>query len=187
MPLTVEELEIPDVKLIKPARFSDGRGFFTEAYNKAALRAAGIEFDFVQDNESVSTEAGTLRGLHFQAAPYAQTKLIRVLSGAILDIAVDIRKGSPTYGYWVKAEINSENGKQMLVPRGFLHGYMTLQPNTHVMYKVDAHYNQEAEGCVAWNDPDLAIDWGPLAKNAILSDKDETAPLFADIQSSLKA
>ncbi|GAB5459903.1 MAG: dTDP-4-dehydrorhamnose 3,5-epimerase [Henriciella sp.] len=187
MPLTIEELEIPEVKLIKPARFYDNRGFFTEAYNKVALQAVGIEFDFVQDNESISIEAGTLRGLHFQAAPYDQTKLIRVLSGAILDIAVDVRDRSPTYGCWVKAEISAESGKQVLVPRGFLHGYMTLEPNTHVLYKVDTHYNQEAEGCVAWNDPDLAIDWGPLAKNVILSDKDKTAPLFANFQSGLKA
>lgn len=143
----------------------------------------GIDIDFVQDNESLSATKGTLRGLHYQAPPFAQTKLVRVGKGAILDVAVDARKGSPNYGKWVAEEISAENGAQILVPQGFLHGFLTLTPDVLVMYKVDNVYDGASDGGVAWNDPDLAIDWGIDPSGAVLSAKDAAAQSFADWQS----
>lgn len=183
MSLQVQSLEIPDVKLITPARFSDDRGFFSETYNAARFKAAGIEADFVQDNHSLSAQTGTVRGLHFQAPPFAQAKLVRVLRGAIVDVAVDVRKGSPTYGQWVKAELSAENGLQIYVPRGFLHGFATLVPDTEIAYKVDNYYSKECDGAVLWNDPSLKIDWGIDPSAAMLSAKDSVAQGFAAFES----
>ncbi len=183
MSLKVESLEIEDVKLITPARFGDDRGYFSETFKKQAFLEAGIDADFMQDNQSLSVEAGTVRGLHYQAPPFAQAKLVRVLAGAILDVAVDVRTGSPSYGKWVKAEISAANGVQILVPRGFLHGFVTLEPNTLVLYKVDAPYSREHDGAVFWNDPELGIDWGVAEDRAVVSAKDAAAIRFADFKS----
>lgn len=147
------------------------------------MAAQDLDINFVQDNESLSAKAGTLRGLHYQAPPFAQAKLVRVAKGAILDVAVDARRGSPTYGRWVAEEISAENGAQILVPHGFLHGFLTLTDDTLVIYKVDNIYNAGADGGVRWNDPDISIDWGVTAEGLTLSDKDQRAPLFKDWQS----
>lgn len=183
MSLKVEALEIADVKLVTPARFGDDRGFFSETWNAERFRAAGIDADFVQDNHSLSREAGTVRGLHYQAPPFAQAKLVRVLRGAIVDVAVDVRTGSPTYGHWVKAILSAENGVQIFVPRGFLHGFATLEPDTEIAYKVDAYYSKECDGAVRWDDETLAIDWGIDPALVKLSPKDAAAPAFADFRS----
>lgn len=183
MSLKVESLEIEDVKLITPARFGDDRGYFSETFKKQAFLDAGIDADFMQDNQSLSVGTGTVRGLHYQAPPFAQAKLVRVLAGAILDVAVDVRTGSPSYGKWVKAEISAANGVQILVPRGFLHGFVTLEPNTLVLYKVDAPYSREHDGAVFWNDPELGIDWGLAEERAVVSAKDAAAIRFSGFKS----
>lgn len=180
MSVKVESLEIADVKLVTPQRFGDDRGFFSETYSAQRFKAAGIDADFVQDNHSLSAQRGTVRGLHYQSPPFAQAKLVRVLRGAIVDVAVDVRKGSPTYGKWVKAELSAENGVQIYVPRGFLHGFATLVPNTEIAYKVDNYYAKECDGAVKWDDPDLGIDWGLDGVTPILSQKDEQAPAFRE-------
>lgn len=172
---------IPEVLLIEPARFGDARGFFSEVWKRSALQAQGFAADFVQDNHSLSREVGVLRGLHFQRAPHAQGKLVRVVRGRILDVAVDIREGSPTYGQHVGVELSSENWLQLWVPRGFAHGFITLEPDTEVLYKVDAEYNREADGGILWNDPALGIDWPLPAGGAVLSDKDRVAPRLGDV------
>ncbi|MEM8634645.1 MAG: dTDP-4-dehydrorhamnose 3,5-epimerase [Pseudomonadota bacterium] len=182
MSLDVTELDIPDVKLITPQRFADARGFFSETYNAERFKAAGIDADFIQDNHSLSSLAGTVRGLHFQAPPYAQAKLVRVLQGRIIDVAVDVRKGSATYGKWVSAELSAENGIQIFVPRGFLHGFATLEANTEIAYKVDNYYSKECDGAVLWNDPTLAIDWGIEPEKVSLSDKDAVASGFNEFE-----
>ncbi len=176
--MDVQRLEIPDVVLLRPKRHGDARGFFTEAWRRDALAAAGIVCDFVQDNLSYSAKAGTLRGLHYQRPPHAQAKLVSVLTGRVLDVAVDVRKGSPTYGRHVKAELSADGGGQLFVPAGFLHGFLTLEDGARVAYKVDDYYAADCDGAVRWNDPDLAIDWG--VSEPILSDKDAAAPAFAD-------
>lgn len=181
MALDIKSLEIEDVKLITPKRFGDHRGFFSETWNKAAWAEAGVGLDFVQDNHSLSATPGTIRGLHYQAPPFAQDKLVRVIRGAILDVAVDIRKGSPSYGQHVAAEITAETGTQILVPKGFAHGFMTLQPDTEVIYKVTDVYAPDHDFGVLWNDPALAIDW-PLDA-AVISDKDKVQPKLADVDS----
>ncbi|PQA88561.1 dTDP-4-dehydrorhamnose 3,5-epimerase [Hyphococcus luteus] len=181
--MDVHSLEIPEVKVITPRRFSDDRGFFSETYNARAFKEAGIDVDFVQDNHSYSAQKGTLRGLHYQAPPHAQSKLVRVLRGSIIDVAVDARKASPTFGQWVKAELSAENGRQIFVPRGFLHGFVTLEPDTEVAYKVDAFYDGASDGSVRWNDPALAIDWGFEESEVSLSAKDAGAPGWADFTS----
>lgn len=183
MSLIVEALEIPDIKRVTPSRFSDARGFFSETYNAERFQAAGIPAMFVQDNHSFSEKAGTVRGLHFQAPPFAQAKLVRVLRGAILDVAVDVRRASPTYGKWVKAELNAQNGAQLFVPQGFLHGFVTLEAETEIAYKVDNYYSKVSDGAVLWNDPDLAIDWGLSNDQASLSEKDAAAQRFAEFDS----
>lgn len=183
MSLHVEALDIPDVKILTPARFSDARGFFSETYNAERFKAAGIDADFIQDNHSYSAAKGTVRGLHFQAPPYAQAKLVRVIKGAIVDVAVDVRKGSPTFGKWVKAELSAENGKQMFVPRGFLHGFATLLADTEIIYKVDAHYSSAQDGAVLWDDKELAIEWRVDPMAVIVSEKDKQALPFRDFQS----
>jgi dTDP-4-dehydrorhamnose 3,5-epimerase len=173
--------EIPDVKIITPRRFGDNRGFFSEVYNARAFHEAGIDLDFVQDNHSLSAAAGTLRGLHFQSAPFAQNKLVRVPRGKILDVAVDIRQSSPTYGRHVAVELSAENWRQLLVPIGFAHGFVTLEPDTEVIYKVTNYYSAANDLGIAWDDPGLAIDWH-FPKDAVtLSDKDRKHPLLRDL------
>lgn len=170
---------IPDVRLLRPRRHGDDRGFFSEVYSRRALAEAGLEFDFVQDNHSRSARRGTLRGLHFQSPPFAQTKLVRVLKGAILDVAVDLRHGSPTFGKHIAVELSEENWLQLLVPRGFAHGFVTLQENCEVFYKVDAPYAPEHDKGVAWDDPDLAVPWPVQPGDVTLSAKDRAQPSFA--------
>ena len=172
---------IPDVLLIEPKRFGDARGFFSEVWKRSALAAQGFTTDFVQDNHSLSREVGVLRGLHFQRPPTAQGKLVRVVRGRILDVAVDIREGSPTYGQHVTCELSSENWAQLWVPRGFAHGFMTLEPDTEVLYKVDAEYDPATDGGIAWDDPALGIDWPLPPGGPVLSDKDRKAARLADI------
>ncbi len=181
--MDVVSLDIPEVKIITPRRFGDDRGFFSETYNARAFKEAGIDVDFVQDNHSASVKKGTVRGLHYQAPPHAQSKLVRVLKGSIIDVAVDARKASPTFGQWVKAELSAENGAQIFVPKGFLHGFVTLEPDTEVAYKVDAFYDGASDGSIKWNDPDLGVDWGLADSEASLSEKDAKAPAWADFDS----
>ncbi len=181
--MRIEPLDLPGLALLTPPRFGDDRGWFSETWNARAMAKAGLAVDFVQDNHSLSRDAGTLRGLHYQAPPAAQTKLVRCTAGAIFDVAVDVRRGSPTFGRWLGVRLSPEDGAQLLVPRGFLHGFLTLEPDTEVLYKVDAHYDAACDGSVAWDDPDIAIDW-PLAdagvRRPILSAKDaDAAPLSA--------
>lgn len=174
-----EALEIPDVKLIFPKKFGDERGFFSETYNLASFAEAGIDLQFVQDNHSLSKSVGVLRGLHFQCPPFAQDKLVRVIRGRILDVSVDIRTDSKTFGKWVSTEISAETWNQIFIPAGFAHGLVTLEPDTEVNYKVSAPYAPESERAIMWNDPDLGIDW-PFTENEItLSPKDATAMSFA--------
>ena len=177
--------EIHDVLVLTPRRFGDSRGWFSETWNQQRMAEAGLDLTFVQDNQSFSAEAGTVRGLHFQAPPHPQGKLVRVLQGAVLDVAVDIRRGSPTYGQWVREELSAENGAQLWVPAGFLHGFITLVPDTHVAYKVTDFYAPQTEGAIRFDDPALAIDWGPAGDNAVLSDKDAAAPGFDAFSSSV--
>lgn len=175
----VQALAIPDVKLITPRRFADARGFFTETWSARRMAEAGLDVAFVQDNHSYSAAAGTVRGLHCQRPPHAQGKLVRVARGRIRDVAVDARAGAPSYGKWVAAELSAENGAQLWIPRGFLHGFATLEPDTEVIYKVDDYYAADCEAAVRFDDPDLAIDWGIDPAAAMLSDKDAAAERFA--------
>ena len=164
------------LKVIRPRRFVDSRGWFSETWNRASLAAAGIGIDFCQDNHSLSQPQGTLRGLHFQVPPFAQVKLVRCLRGRIFDVAVDIRRGSPTFGQWAGLELSADNGKQLLIPAGYAHGFVTLEPDCEIAYKVDAHYSAECDGGIAWNDPTIGIDW-PLGDIIpVLSDKDLALP-----------
>jgi dTDP-4-dehydrorhamnose 3,5-epimerase len=170
------------VRLIQQKRFKDARGWFSETYSERAFNALDIGVSFVQDNHSFSEAPLTLRGLHFQAPPHAQAKLVRCVRGKILDIAVDIRKGSPTFGQWVAAELSAENGAQFFVPVGFAHGFLTCEPNTEVIYKVSDFYAPETEGGVIWNDPDLAIAWRlPSHAAPLLSAKDEKLRSLRDL------
>lgn len=180
MNFTVERLSIPEIIIVRPRRFADGRGWFMETYREDAFVGLGITANFVQDNQALSQVVGTIRGLHFQAPPQAQAKLVRVLSGAIFDVAVDIRRGSPSYGHWTGARLTAEGGEQLFVPAGFAHGYCTLEPGTEVAYKCDAYYAPEREGGILAIDPDLGIDW-PVAPGAmILSSKDRHLPPLRD-------
>lgn len=179
--MDIRELAIPDVKIITPRRFGDDRGWFSETWSRSALSALGVDLDFCQENQSLSREVGTLRGLHFQSPPRAQDKLVRVTQGRIWDVAVDIRKDSPAFGQWVAEEISAELGNQILVPKGFAHGFCTLEPDTQVVYLVSDIYSKADDAGILWNDPELAIEW-PV-KQAVLSDKDRVAPRLADIVS----
>ena len=176
-------LAIQGVVEITPPKFGDHRGFFSETFKRSDFDAAGLAIDWVQDNQSFSAPAGTVRGLHFQAPPVAQDKLVRVLRGAVFDVAVDIRRGSPTYGKWVGVELSAEKWNQLLVPIGFAHCFMTLQPDTEVLYKVSDRYSKDHEGAIRWDDPTLAIGWPDVGTVPTLSDKDRDAPLFADFAS----
>jgi len=180
---TFTRLAIADVVLVQPVRHGDDRGYFCETYKKPQFDAFGLDIAFVQDNESLSREVGVVRGLHFQTPPMAQAKLVRAVRGAIFDVAVDIRKGSPSYGRWVAATLTAEKGEQLLVPHGFAHGFCTLEPDTIVAYKVDAPYSPPHDAGIRWDDPDLAIDWPLAAGAAILSGKDRVASLLRDYAS----
>ncbi len=179
MDVTITNL--PDVKIVTPARFGDDRGFFSEIYNKRALAEVGIDIDFIQENYAYSADRGTLRGLHFQCPPATQTKFLRVLRGAIVDVCVDCRRGSPTYGQHVMVEMTAESGQQILCPKGFAHGILTLMPHTEIAYKVDAFYAPELDMGIRFDDPDLAIDWPLPEKDLILSEKDRNLPGFSDL------
>ena len=178
----VIETEIPAVKRVIPKRHGDARGWFSEVFRVDQLAEGGITSVFVQDNQSFSAPAGTLRGLHFQTPPAAQAKLVRVLAGAILDVAVDIRHGSPSFGKYVAVRLDAEGGEQLFVPHGFAHGFCTLEPNTMVAYKVDAYYSPANDRAIAWNDPDIGIDWPVTEAEAILSGKDKAAPRLAGLE-----
>ena len=175
--MQIEETRLPGALILTPARHGDARGFFSESWNRKRLAEHGIETEFVQDNHSMSARPGTLRGLHFQAPPSAQAKLVRCGRGALFDVAVDVRRGAPTYGQWVGVEMSFENGKQLLVPEGFLHGFLTLEPETEIVYKCSDYYDAGADGAVAWDS--VGIDW-PLTGDPILSDKDAAATPLAD-------
>ena len=173
--MQIEKTSLPDVLILTPRRFGDARGWFSEVWNKQVLADHGITYDFVQDNHSYSRDVGTVRGLHFQSPPHAQAKLIRCGRGRVFDVAVDIRKGSPTYGKWVGTELSAECGCQLLIPAGFLHGFVTRTPDAELLYKCSDVYAPECDGAVRFDDPDLGIDWGIDAATAILSDKDRAA------------
>ena len=179
--MKVERLAIPDVMIVTPARFGDTRGFFSETWNQARFAEAGIPGPFIQDNHSLSEQRGTLRGLHCQIGPAVQGKLVRVLKGSIWDVAVDIRRGSVTYGRHVAAVLSAENWSQLWVPGGFLHGFCTLEPDTEVQYKVTGgYYDTKAERGVMWNDPDLALPWPVDPSEVLVSDKDANLPRLAE-------
>jgi dTDP-4-dehydrorhamnose 3,5-epimerase len=179
--MQVSPLEIPEVKLVVPDRIQDARGFLSEVYNKAALASAGIDVEFVQDNHSVSTERGTVRGLHFQSPPFAQDKLVRVVRGAAFDVAVDLRRGSPTYGRYVSAVLSADAWSQILIPKGFAHGFCTLEPETEVVYKISAYYVREHDRGLLWNDPRVGIQWPIAESDAILSGKDRRLPRLEEL------
>ena len=174
---------LPDVVEVIPVRHGDHRGFFSETWKRRDLAAAGIDVDFCQDNHSLSAERHTLRGLHYQAPPHAQDKLIRVIAGTILDVAVDIRKGSPTYAQWLAMPLSAEIGNQLFIPKGFLHGFLTLTPDAQVVYKCSDYYAPECDGGIRWNDPTIGVDWGVDTGDVILSGKDTNAPFLADFDS----
>lgn len=171
----------PEVKLVTPRRFEDERGFFCETWNRQLFAERGIDADFIQDNHSLSRRPGTVRGLHFQIAPYAQSKLVRVVRGRILDVVVDLRHGSPTFGRHLAVELSAEAGNQLFVPVGFAHGFLTLEPDTEVLYKVTNYYSAAHDKGLLWNDPALGIDWGIAPGAATVSDKDRVQPTFAQL------
>lgn len=184
--MKIEPTQLPDVVILTPARFGDARGWFSETFNARRFAEAGLDITWVQDNHSMSAAPGTLRGLHFQRPPHAQDKLVRCTRGAIFDVAVDVRRGSPGYGKWVGVELTPENGKQLLVPKGFLHGFVTKLPDTEVQYKCSDLYAPDCDGGIRWDDPTIGIDWG-LAEMGlaapVLSAKDQVAPLLAGWES----
>lgn len=175
--MDVIDTAIPEVKILTPRRFGDARGFFCESWSARRMAEAGLDIAFVQDNHSLSDEVGTLRGLHYQSPPHAQGKLVRCGRGVLFDVAVDVRRGSPTYGQWVGEELSFENGRQLWIPPGFLHGFVTRVPETEVIYKCTDFYEPAADGAVRWDS--LGIDWG-LTGDPVLSDKDAEAPAFGD-------
>ena len=180
--MQIDTTSLPDVLILTPKRFGDDRGWFMETFNAARVAEAGLNLSFVQDNHSMSAKVGTLRGLHFQTPPHAQDKLVRCSKGAILDVAVDIRRGSPTYGKWTAVELTEANGKQLLVPKGFLHGFVTRSENTEVQYKCTDVYAPDCDGGIRWDDAEIGIDWG-LTGDPVLSAKDTVAPLLRDYDS----
>ncbi|MEI4488263.1 dTDP-4-dehydrorhamnose 3,5-epimerase [Frigidibacter sp. MR17.14] len=179
--MQIEDTSLPGVKILKPRRFGDDRGFFSEVWNRQTLKAQGIDIDFVQDNHSLSRTQGTMRGLHFQSPPHAQDKLVRAGAGTVWDVAVDIRKGSPTYGKWVGVELSAENGLQLLIPKGFLHGFSTLTPDAELLYKCSDVYAPDCDGAVRFDT--LGIDWKIDLSTAVLSEKDAKAVPFAEFDS----
>ena len=179
--MQITDTALPGVKLIQPLRHGDARGYFSEVYREDALARHGIDLRFVQENQSLSAPVGVLRGLHFQTPPMAQAKLVRVVAGAILDVAVDIRRGSPHYGRHVAVAITAAEGNQLFVPEGCAHGFCTLEPNSVVIYKVNRYWSPEHERGLLWNDPALGIDWRLDGREPVLSDKDRTHPTLADL------
>jgi dTDP-4-dehydrorhamnose 3,5-epimerase len=184
--MKVIETGFTDLLLIEPKTFGDSRGYFFESYNEKTFAENRITIKFIQDNQSMSS-FGVIRGLHFQKAPFAQSKLVRVLSGRILDVVVDIRKGSPTYGKHFSVELSAQNKKQLLVPKGFAHGFSVLSETAEVLYKCDEFYHKESEAGLLYNDPDLKIDWKIPADKAIISEKDLKQPTFASYQAEFAA
>ena len=182
--MRTQRLDIPEVLLVTPDKHGDERGFFSEVYNHRVLAAAGMDAEFVQDNHSFSSERGTVRGLHFQAPPHAQHKLVRVVRGSIFDVVLDLRRGSPSYGRHVATIVSSASWNQVFVPAGFAHGLMTLDPDTEILYKVSAYYAPTHERGILWNDPALGIPWPLPEREAILSDKDRGYPALADFGES---
>lgn len=176
--MKITKTKLEGVVIIEPDVFGDNRGFFMESWNKKKMAEAGLDYDFVQDNHSKSTVKGTLRGIHFQKGDKAQAKLVRCVKGAVLDVAVDLRKNSPTFKQWVIVELSEENKKQLLIPRGFGHGFLTLTDNVEFLYKADNYYAPEADAGIRWNDPEIAIEWG--IKNPILSEKDRFTHFLAE-------
>ena len=176
--MKITKTKLDGVVIIEPDVFGDNRGFFMESWNKKKMEEAGLYYDFVQDNHSKSTVKGTLRGIHFQKGDKAQAKLVRCVKGAVLDIAVDLRKNSPTFKQWVKVELSAENKKQLLIPRGFGHGFVTLTDDVEFLYKADNYYAPEADAGIRWNDPDIGVEWG--IENPILSEKDKKNPFLKD-------
>jgi dTDP-4-dehydrorhamnose 3,5-epimerase len=184
--MDIKNTGIPGLIMLTPQRHFDDRGYLVEAFNDRRFRDAGIASSFVQDNQSFSVSRGTVRGLHFQLPPFSQAKMIRVLRGSIFDVAVDLRVGAPTYGMWIAERLTAEAGEQMFVPRGFAHGFCTLEPNTEVIYKVDEYYSHEHDSGLIWNDATLAINWPVASKDAVLSDKDHKLGPFSDFLSPFK-
>ena len=181
--LDVSKTPLAGVLVLEPRRIGDARGWFCETWHRARLSEHGITTDFVQDNHSFSATPGTLRGLHYQSPPHAQTKLVRCVAGAVWDVSVDARPASPTWGHWFGLELSAENGRQLLIPEGFLHGFVTLRENAEIIYKCSDYYAPDCEGSVAWNSPALGIDWPLPPSGPLLSDKDRAAVDFADWQS----
>lgn len=179
--MQIDATRLPDVMILTPQRFVDSRGWFTETWNARVMAAAGLDLGFVQDNHSFSADAGTVRGLHYQRPPHAQDKLVRCTRGAIWDVAVDFRRGSATFGHWVGVDLSAENGRQLLVPKGFLHGFVTRMAETEVQYKCTDIYAPDCDGAVRWDDPDIGIDWG--VGKPVLSAKDAAAPYLRDVAS----
>jgi len=178
----IERLGIDGVWTFTPKRFGDARGWFSETFKSSLLRDWTDGIEFVQDNHSMSARTGTLRGLHFQAPPRAQAKLVRVVRGAVLDVAVDIRRASPSFGRWVSAVLSADNGVQIFVPKGFAHGFLTLEPNTEVLYKVSDYYAPETEAGLAWDDPAIGIDWGVSHEDVHIAERDAAFPKLADLR-----
>jgi dTDP-4-dehydrorhamnose 3,5-epimerase len=179
--IVVRSLGLAEVKEIIPARHGDDRGFFSEVWSAPALAAEGIEVEFVQDNHSFSAQAGVLRGLHYQEPPFAQAKLVRVIRGAIFDVAVDIRRGSPTFGKWVGLTVSAAAWNQIFVPEGFAHGFLTLEPETEVLYKASRPYSPSHDRSIRFDDPAIGVDWPPTGATPILSDKDRAAPMLSEL------
>ena len=184
--MKIVETALSGVLILEPRRFGDARGFFCESWNKQTLKEAGITVDFVQDNHSLSAAAGTVRGLHYQSPPHAQAKLVRCGRGRFFDVAVDVRRGSPTYGRWVGVELSFDNGLQLLIPAGFLHGFITREAETEIIYKCSDYYAPECDGAVRFDDPGIGINWGIEPGVAILSDKDRDAPLLSAFDSPFR-
>lgn len=181
--MQIEPTKLQGVVVVTPRRFRDSRGFFCESWNKRQMAALGLDMDWVQDNHSLSHQAGTLRGLHYQSPPHAQAKLVRCGRGALYDVAVDVRKGSDTYGQWVGVDLSYDNGKQLLVPAGFLHGFVTRVPETEIIYKCSDYYAPDCDGAIRYDCPLIGIDWGLDGKEPLLSDKDAVAPVLAEFDS----
>ena len=184
--MKIEETALPGVMILTPERFTDQRGFFSESWNRARLAEHGIHADFVQDNHSMSHQAGTVRGLHYQTPPHAQGKLVRCGRGALLDVAVDFRQGSPTFAQWVGVELSYENGRQLWIPAGFLHGFVTREADTEIIYKCTDAYAPECDAAVRFDDPGIGIDWGIDPDAALLSDKDSKAPYLGEVTSPFR-
>ncbi|WP_116598137.1 dTDP-4-dehydrorhamnose 3,5-epimerase [Primorskyibacter marinus] len=178
--MDIEQTALDGVLILTPKRFSDARGSFSEVWNRNTMRDAGLDHDFVQDNQSISEAVGTVRGLHYQAPPHAQDKLVRTGRGCVLDVVVDVRRGSPTYLKWLGVELSEDNGRQLFVPKGFLHGFVTRAPDSMLLYKTTDVYAPACDGTVHFADPEIGIDWGIDPASAVLSDKDAKAPMLAD-------